>query len=258
MNCAANAVTDSHMIMRPWRTRLHEVLTQGNERFVEFLEKPAEEWPAVARHNEFIKALETPSFNSSASWLRTHVRQVVDDDEVLNEITEDLGRPIEDIHKDVCTILDRYISTIQSLFRCNDAMHKKLTMLESLQTHVQGFMNLEGEGSECSQAMVSLQESILQYVRSRYETLDVQNDYLEFCKMYARFQSYRSVLSIIQNATDVGRTGGPICTICMYGTITTALTPCGHVFCNSCAQKQRTQCYLCRNAVQDRLRIYFS
>ena len=48
------------------------------------------------------------------------------------------------------------------------------------------------------------------------------------------------------------------CKICREAQVCAALNPCGHVFCNECAQslKRSGFCYTCRRPVQNMIKIY--
>ena len=47
------------------------------------------------------------------------------------------------------------------------------------------------------------------------------------------------------------------CTVCYTRDQKVACMPCGHVFCQSCADRGRRRCHTCRQPVQDLLRIFF-
>ena len=47
------------------------------------------------------------------------------------------------------------------------------------------------------------------------------------------------------------------CTVCYSRDQKVACMPCGHVFCQSCADRARRRCHTCRQPVQDLLRIFF-
>ena len=47
------------------------------------------------------------------------------------------------------------------------------------------------------------------------------------------------------------------CTVCYTRDQRIALIPCGHVFCNSCAERgRRSRCHTCRQPVEDQMRVY--
>jgi hypothetical protein len=254
MNQATAVVPDERDYTRSWRTRDNKVLLRENEAFVGFLEKPLEDWPAVDRHRNFLHALNTTSISSSSRWLEMHVASLVNKEDVLAEINSELTAPLDGLRDDVHKLLDMYLATLSRLFDLEGAIAKKMDRLERLQKHLEGFTAIEGDDD--SEEAHGLQSSVLTFVKSRYKSWGIESDFKEFIKQFTRFQAFRSVLLAVQAGSDTE--GNPICSICTVGSVSTALIPCGHVFCGGCAQKQRSQCYVCRTSVHDRLRIYFS
>ena len=47
------------------------------------------------------------------------------------------------------------------------------------------------------------------------------------------------------------------CTVCYTRDQKVACMPCGHVFCQSCADRGRRRCHTCRQPVEDLLRVFF-
>ena len=47
------------------------------------------------------------------------------------------------------------------------------------------------------------------------------------------------------------------CTVCYSRDQKVACMPCGHVFCQSCADRGRRRCHTCRQPVEALLRIFF-
>jgi hypothetical protein len=149
--------------------------------------------------------------------------------------------------------MDLYQASLSRLFSLNESIARNIAKLEELQRRLQGIAELGSDGGPES---AELQTSILSYVERCYESYGIGSDYRAFCTEYARFRALRSVIHPQQIAGDLR--GAPMCSICTTDRVTAALVPCGHTFCNSCAQKQRSVCYVCRCSVRDRQRLYFT
>lgn len=253
MNVATGITEDERDFLRPWRRRLRDIIVNQNETLVEFLEKPAAEWPAVTRHDNFLKALSTSGIASSSTWMKQHVANVIDNDVVLSEINSELDVPLDTARNVLHTVMNLYLQTLPRLFELNLSIDQKLEQVHELSKKLETLLGLNNDVTDT--ALVQLQESILNYVQSRYAALGIKEDYTEFMKEYARFSAFRSLLLPAQGGAD--HHGNPICSICTVDRVTSALSPCGHVFCNNCSQKQRAQCYVCRTPIRDKLRIYF-
>ena len=256
-NKATEIVDDIRDFTRPWRRRLRDILFRENEKYVKFLEKTHDEWPAVSHHTSFFQELGRQTTSLGTSWIEKHVNPVIDKDAILAEVDAECGSgngsTLEGLRKQIVQLMDNYLATLNKVFQFHAALEHKITQMTRLKSQIEGMDFLDGETSEEAK---ELQVSALKFLQSKYRALGVGDDYIGFCKEYARFQAYRSVLGAVQAGSDMH--GVPICSICATGTVVSALTPCGHVFCNTCTQKQRSQCYICRTTVKGTLRIYFS
>ena len=189
--------------------------------------------------------------------MSTHVAPLVDLSGLRVDLDASVGSPLESVSASLFRIMDLYQASIARLFALNESIARKIQKLEELQIRLKGIADL---GADESAEAATLQTSILAYVERCYESYGIKEDYTAFCAEYARFRALRSVIHPHQIAGDLRSTagGGPVCSICTTDRVTAALIPCGHTFCNSCAQKQRSVCYLCRCTVRDRQRLYFS
>ena len=256
MNQSMGITEDERDFLRPWRRRLRDIIVKENDNLVEFLKKPADEWPATTRHADFLKALTTSGIASSSAWMSRHIADIVNPEIIMAEINSELTVPLNDARTSVHQAMNIYLQTLPRLFELNGSIDKKLTQLEDLRKKMATLDTLSVEGgSETDADSQELQQAVLKYLQSRYASLNIKEDYTAFMKEYARFSALRSLLMSTQGAID--HHGNPICSICTVDRVTSALSPCGHVFCNNCSQKQRALCYVCRTPIRDRLRIYF-
>jgi len=249
-NAASSIVNEERDYLRPWRRKFRDILVTKNEDMLGFLEKPLVEWPAETRHSDFFRTIR--SLPAGSEWMRTHVTEIVNTDTVLSEIESDLGCSLKSVRSNIHSIMEKYLSTVRTLFEHNEKLDTNLQKLEDLHKRLSELPNMDPTIRSSAQ----LEQSILAYIDDCYKSWGIQQEYEAFCKTYAEFTAYRSILLPLQAAADTR--GSPVCTICTTERITIALNPCGHVFCNSCGQKQRNQCYICRCSVSNRLRIYFS
>ena len=260
-NKATEIVDDIRDFTRPWRRRLRDILYRENEKYVKFLQKSPGEWPAVEHHTSFFNELGRQTTSLGTSWIDKHVHPVIDKEAILAEIDAECQRSsggaaastLSTLRLQITQLMDNYLATLNKLFQFHAALEYKITQMSRLKSQIEGMDFLDGDASDEAK---DLQVSALKFLQSKYRALGVGDDYVGFCKEYARFQAYRSVLGAVQAGSDMH--GVPICSICASGTVVSALVPCGHVYCNTCTQKQRSQCYICRTTVKGTLRIYFN
>jgi len=255
MNRAKTVVPDERDFIRPWRHRLREILSNENETFLAFLEKPEAEWEGVLIRTEFLKSLETPNFASNSKWMETHVVPMVDLSGVRCRLEEELGGSLDSLRDSLHRVLDFYQKSIHSLFELNSQLTRKVQALNNLKDRLGSLSKLGIESPDTPELSV-LQTSILDYIRSCYDRYEIEETYESFCNEYTRFIALRSLVQTLEAGET--RRGTPLCTICTVEPISSALIPCGHTFCTSCSQKQWTVCYLCRCTVRERQRLYFT
>jgi hypothetical protein len=251
MNVASTIVPDARDFLRPWRKRLRDILGNEIEMLTMFLEKPLEDTSIVQRHSHFIHALESDPFNSNASWLKDKLEPIIVNDDILNELSTEIGTPLKTIETEIHKVMNIYLETLQEMFRSVHVLTLKIDKVEKLKTRLLGIPIEDGETEE----ILNLKQSVMTYIRSEYERNNIQAEYKSFCKHYARFMALRSVITAISVSTNSA--DGPMCSICTTERVCWALVPCGHTFCNTCTQKQRSQCFVCRTTLRDRQRLYF-
>lgn len=257
LNRIQSVGADERDPVRLWRRRIRDVLAHKNEETLSFLEAPAEEWVGVKRHDAFLQTLTSPTFNPGSSWMNTHVAPLIDLSGLRVDLDVAVGVRLESVSASLARIMDLYQASLARLFSLNESIAHKIQKLEELQMRLKGIADL---GADESAEAATLQTSILAYIERCYDSYGIKEDYTAFCAEYARFRALRSVIHPRQVAGDLrsAAVGGGNCSICTTDRVTAALIPCGHTFCNSCAQKQRSVCYLCRCTVRDRQRLYFS
>jgi hypothetical protein len=250
MNTATSVLPDARDILRNWNRQLRNTLQQQSSANLAFLKaETLTTIPALEKHALFLKSIDTPGILSSPSWLSLYVKDVVNKDEVLADLSGVLGTSISGLQHTLREALHVYQSTVADMFTAHTRLQKKLDQTDQ---YTKKLMALTPPNDPSPEAE-TLRQSILTYANVQYDSLKIKDDYVDFCTLYTKFQAIRSVLLLQQTAES----SPPICTICMTDPINMALTPCGHTFCSPCGSKQRSQCYICRVAIRDRQRLYF-
>lgn len=253
-NEASRILPDERDYLRPWMKRIQTILANETELMTTFLEKPFADTSLVQRHENFLRLLDTGSFNSNASWLKERVEPQVDNEAILAELAVDLDMPITELNASLHKVMDLYANNLTNMFHHVKLLKLKLENIENLKKRLLS-LSLNDDASD---ELLSLKQSIVGYVRAEYEKNRIQEDYQAFCKYYARFMALRSILTAATSAANVGSTSAqPICSICTEFPIGMALVPCGHTFCQNCCSQQRFQCFVCRTTLVSKLRLYF-
>jgi len=218
--------------LKPWRRRIREVCSAAKSNYIEHLGKPLLEWPACDRYIQFIDGRDTVSI-------------------VMRE--ETLNIDLDDLRTKNKRVLDAYVDAMTKMFEAYDTLDTKITELEDLE---QEFIDLSCiKDDDTSLEGKALQTSIESFMKHKYDTSNIALTYATFEAAYTNWRRYRDVVLQAHAMTDLS---GSICSICTAEKLGVALVPCGHTYCNGCAQKQKKHCFICRADVKDRLRIFFN
>lgn len=242
---AAEAIEDERDFLRGWRRSFRNIVTVGKPALFEFLKADADLSGSVFLD----KICGVPP---KSEWLRKNLRAHYDISAVLAEVDSNLGIPLTDLRADLHTAMEYYSTVLNDLFLVDERLCKKINELCAAEAQIAG-LNFGAEAETAS----GLGDAFVRFMNWMYENKQIQEDYTQFCKLYARWNALRSVV-LAQNVAMQESEGGPICSICTHERICMVLLPCGHTFCNSCGQKQRSHCYICRCTAKERHRIYFA
>ena len=224
----SSLLPNTHSFVKSWQKQLAHLFALKNYALLQFLDKPIQEWPCMA---------DRPIEQHDASV----------------QIDLELGMPLSKTTEELQKIMELYKTTVDKLFEANESLHKKLDKLAELRTRLEAIHDLE----EPTKESLQLQTSILDYVQSRYSSLQIKEDFTTFCELHSRFTALRSVVHMLYGfAQHMGPMNVPFCTICTTGRIAMTLIPCGHTFCGDCGSKQRNQCFICRTTIKDKQKIY--
>ena len=94
----------------------------------------------------------------------------------------------------------------------------------------------------------------------------VHNKAVEFDQLICRAKKLNDNLVVtaekaLKGIADLVKTCVPStkknCPVCYTRERTTCLVPCGHIFCESCAERaKRSRCFICRQRIEDSMRVF--
>jgi hypothetical protein len=83
----------------------------------------------------------------------------------------------------------------------------------------------------------------------------IEENYKKLIGAYRRFAVLRDVVTMSRSL--LLQESEPICGICLAESVTFALTPCGHTYCQTCVRRQHAQCFMCRAAFKEKVKLFF-
>jgi len=148
-------------------------------------------------------------------------------------------------------IVDTWKKSVADLAVAQTTLESKLLQYDEVQKRISYILLLpENDGYQ------GVLESTHEYLKKSFEGFRIEeayNLYVNSCKMIYVLQDFVNSFRHLVNAqTD------PICSVCLTDSVAYASIPCGHTFCTTCSHKQTVACYICRGAVREKIKIYFS
>lgn len=246
------AVPDERQALQGWRRQLQECMNQQHAHMVRFLvsgcdDTSGSELDLTRRCQDVLAKYSKPTWNFASS-----IRDIAisaDISAAVADLSGDLGISVELFRMAQKRAIRAYVQAATAVCAAETRLEEKLKRLDAIASRVNELMFLEP-----TEELGGLMAPVRAYLDSVYERVGIEEDYTTLVENYKRFAVLRGLVGLSQ----FERHPAPTCTICMTREVTTALTPCGHTFCDDCVRNQLTSCYMCRVQIRDKLRLYFS
>jgi hypothetical protein len=239
------------MTQQQWRKKLRDFLmTQHNDIF-EFAAKPLEKHPVLGPVETLLRKFGRGNFQPTHQSLREVALDSSGVDIVahLNFSLSQFEHSIKGFHDMTKHFMELYRKSAEEIIRVNQDLQLKLDTFDSIQKKIRGIAELQV--NEFSEPLHAATEN---YLRKLFQDNKIEETYKELIEAYRKFFLYRDLVHIRQYPDTA--LSEPLCSICFNDPIQYVLTPCGHTFCVNCIKKQMTQCYVCRQTVRERVRLF--
>lgn len=244
---------DDNRFLKSWRRQLQECMNQQNARLLRFLVADVSgaelsEAEIVRRCNDVVSRYSRPMLAAGAS-----VRDLALDTstaQTVAELERDLGISPFALRDGLKRAVRLYTSTAVALTTAETHLDEKLRRLEAVARRIDDLMFIEPTAQ-----LQPLAEQVRPYLDSVYSKISIEEDYRAIIEQHKKFVLLKNIMSL---GTFHRPTAAPTCRICEVKEVSRALAPCGHTFCEDCAGRQMTACYMCRVQVRDKLPLYFS
>lgn len=243
------------------KKKLKEMIQKHNNEIFAFLDRP-DRTPNILGIAESIFRKynhEIPNIkgNNSNSILRdlnldVSINEVVANfDSGFMSLNQNENHGLYSFMKELRWMFQQYKETGEEIIRLETILYQKLEHLDKLYSRIPVIMTLSH--NEVLPELISI---FIKYAESVYETMQIEEDYKNLVEAYKKWNICRQVISLQslfkQDVRD------PQCSICLIEPVSFTIVPCGHTFCSSCSKKQNTTCYICRGAIRDRVKLYFT
>lgn len=241
------------VITLKWRNRMREFFFQRNDELIQVLKRPVAQHPTLSQTEHFIRKFGRADFTPTHNSLNTTFLDLTGTT-VLPEILEELNKigpaSVSQLIEEIKWVYETYRDTANKLYAKEMLLKDKIDALDIIYKKVVSFMSMgdEPESLEISEALQKL-------LKRKFEENNIEASYDDLILTYRRFAVLKDIISSLRGMESVDKE--PLCSICLNEPVGYVLNPCGHTFCGTCSKRQITQCYMCRVAVKDKLRIFF-
>ena len=236
-----------------WRKHLREMMVKQNETVLSFLVKPSSEHNIIGPVEALLR--------------RYAIRQDVDNNSIKtfqelcdisqNTIQEELAAcvgtkgpsSVSEIKAQFNALLDLYKETGNKLLDAENDLKIMLEKMDKIQKRVATVIDLQ-----TNEATPELVASLEKYLSVTFRDMDIETQYKAIIKLYQKHVVLRDSIQLFK----INVTQEPLCPICLHDSIATAISPCGHTFCSTCAKRMASECGVCRGRIRDRLKLFFT
>lgn len=175
----------------------------------------------------------------------------------IHDLNKECGLEIPQIIRAISVLNDSVETKLEEINELEDTLKEKENMLNHFNTMIQNFRS--GLDTLSFEVDISGKNMFLETLNYKmYDTLK-RNNIPEKLK---RFQYLTSQIRVIRKITNISNRVNdgrlPQCNICYTNEVTSALVPCGHMFCDQCLSNLSNdhKCFTCRRRSSRILRLY--
>jgi len=237
-----------------WKRKLRDFLATKNKDLMDFLSVSISSHPTLGRGEAILRKFGNVNLHPGHPSVRDLVLDASGAD-YTREVNEALmGLRTTDALKDYLVtmrhLFDQYREAGEEALRHETALRQKIDTLDKIQGRLIGLFDLEP-----NEMYDPLMKTTEDYLTRVFEKNQIGDEYRAFIEAYRKFITLRDV--VLMSRAVQSHENEPLCTICLHEPVAYALTPCGHTFCSGCVKKQYANCFMCRSAIRDRVKLFF-
>jgi hypothetical protein len=235
-----------------WKRRLREFLLTKVDDLLEFAARPLVKHPTLGPAEALLRRFSRGNFQPTHHTLRGIAMDGsgVDLTPVVEEGLKKFDSGLKGFQAQSQWLMNEYKDAGEEIIRLDTTLQMRLDVFDRAQKKIVVLTELKD--NEAYQPLAEATEAYLEKVFSQNE---IESIYVSLIQAYRKFLFLRDTVSIRGTVDDI--MGEPLCSICCTEKILFGLNPCGHTYCATCVKKQISQCYICRGAVRDRVKLFF-
>jgi hypothetical protein len=234
------------------RRKLREFYLREQQTIFQFLEQPVADVPVASAYHTIIKRFSRPDFILD----RTSIKDLAVDisgETVLPTINERLGFDLGNFTSNLGTFMNCLRETTEEIMRAEDNLKHKVAALDKLTQNVQAVLTLNS-ANPIYETMIKSTEAYVSEAIKQNSLEESYNAVIDNYKKLVLLKEAFNGIRIVGTATSTE----PLCSVCISEAVGYCFSPCGHTFCTGCMRKQNLQCFICRQTIRERVKVFFS
>jgi len=240
-----------------WKRRLRDFINAKNNELLDFLKLSVPSHAVLGPGEILLRRFGNPQVTPNHPSVRDMVMDISGASETalanLNSLLKSTGDSdtLSNYANQTRLIYEEYRNAGDAVLQQQNLLKAKLDRLDRIQQRITGLMEIDP-----TEKYEPLMEASEAYLKKIFEDNKIEEEYNKLLDAYRRFITLRDVVSM--SRALIAYESEPLCSICLNEPVSYALSPCGHTLCNTCVKRQSGQCFMCRNTIKDRVKIFFS
>ena len=234
------------------RRKLREFYMKEQQALFQFLEQPATAVPVVSAYTTIMKRFSRPDFTLAQTSLKDLCVDL-NGETVLPELNERLGFDLATFTGNLGSFMNVLKEVADEIMRSEDALKVKVGAIDKLTQTVQTVLTL----SSANPVYEGLIKSTEAYICEAISQNSLEESYTNLINSYKKLAVMNEAF-IGARVLSSAAVAEPLCSVCISEPVNFCFSPCGHTFCQGCARKQNLQCFICRQMIRERVKLYFS
>lgn len=240
-----------------WRKKLREMMIRQNETVLSFLHRPPADHATIGPVEQALRRY------AIREDIDTHairpLKQLLIDISGAHQIQEEIetllatkGHSTQvQLKAQVNALIELYKDTGDKLLECENQLKLRLEKMDKVQRRIQSVMELQ-----TNEATPDVVAALEHYLQISFRDMSVENLYKNLLFLYQKHIALREAIAVFKTGNQI--VNEPVCPICITDSVSTAIVPCGHTFCSSCARRMAMECGVCRGRIRERMKLYFT
>lgn len=256
VNKAVDEIKNKNIsVHQGWKKKMKDFMTIKNNELLEFLNMKLKEHPVMGPGEILIRRFGNPSVGPNHPSIKDMVLDISGTDvlaEINGGVTAFNGEtPVKCLTLQAKYIYEKYREAGEEIFKQQNLLRTKLDKLDAVQGKIIGLFEIDA-----NEQFQPLMESVEKYLGVIFKENDIEKEYVGLLNAYRRFTLLREIVQTLRVPAQMENE--PLCSICIQDPVSFVVSPCGHIYCSSCIKRQMTNCFVCRGAVKDRVKLFFN